>query len=136
VLDRSGSRGSTRSGPSDRGCGVNSAGGGQGDGGGRGDGGVRAYDVFLSHNGKDKPRVRELGRALKERALNVWLDEQELQPGLPWQEKLEEGIESSSSVAVLVGNDGLGPWEDEEMRASAPKRHGALVAEPLPLYYS
>jgi hypothetical protein len=76
------------------------------------------FDVFLSHNSKDKPAVRELKRLLVARELTVWLDEDELRPGMPWQELLESGINSSSSVAVLVGRDGLGPWEDEEMRAA------------------
>src|SRR5262245_106345 len=72
------------------------------------------YDVFLSHNSKDKPMVRELKRRLSGRGLTVWLDEDELRPGMPWQQLLEAGIRASKSVAVLVGKDGLGPWEDEE----------------------
>ena len=48
----------------------------------------------------------------------LWLDEDQLQPGIPWQPLLERGIKSSRSVAVLVGNDGVGPWEHEEMRAA------------------
>ena len=76
------------------------------------------FDVFLSHNGHDKPSVRELKRLLVARGLRVWLDEDELQPGLPWQELLEAGIETSASVAVLIGPDGLGPWEDAEMQGA------------------
>jgi hypothetical protein len=37
-------------------------------------------------------------------------------PGRPWQEALEEIIEITKSAAVLVGADGLGPWEVPEMR--------------------
>jgi len=36
----------------------------------------------------------------------------------PWQEALEEIIRTVRSSAVLVGKDGLGPWEEPEMRAS------------------
>ena len=78
------------------------------------------FDVFLSHNSSDKPAVRELKRLLAARNLRVWLDEDELQPGINWQPSLENAIKNSKSVAVLVGRDGLGPWEDEEMQ-------GALV---------
>ncbi len=39
-------------------------------------------------------------------------------PGVPWQQLLEEGIQHSKSIAVLIGKDGLGPWEDEEMQAA------------------
>ena len=76
------------------------------------------FDVFLSHNSKDKPAVRELKLLLSTNGLAVWLDEDELQPGIPWQQLLEAGIRSSRSVAILVGKDGLGPWEGEEMQAA------------------
>ena len=33
------------------------------------------YDVFLSHNSKDKPRVRKLAEELRAAGLRVWFDE-------------------------------------------------------------
>lgn len=33
-----------------------------------------AYDVFLSHNSKDKPRVRKLVERLRAAGLRVWFD--------------------------------------------------------------
>ena len=77
---------------------------------------TKSFDVFLSHNSKDKPAVRELAEALRARGLKVWLDEWELVPGRPWQEALEEVIETTGSSVVLVGKDGIGPWQDKEMR--------------------
>ena len=77
---------------------------------------TKSFDVFLSHNSKDKPTVRELAEALRARGLKVWLDEWELVPGQPWQEALEEVIETTGASAVLVGKDGLGPWHAAEMR--------------------
>ena len=77
-----------------------------------------SFDVFLSHNSQDKPTVRVLRDRLVELQLKVWFDEDELRPGIPWQKLLEEGIKNSASVAVLVGQDGLGPWEDEEMQGA------------------
>jgi TIR domain len=80
--------------------------------------GAPGLEVFLSHNSQDKPAVRALAAALRERGLIVWLDEEELRPGLNWQDLLEGGIRHSASIAVLVGADGLGPWENEEMQAA------------------
>ena len=67
------------------------------------------YDVFLSHNSKDKPAVRTLGTALKKRGLSVCLDEWELQPGLPWQNALEDaGAHIRSQLSArLPQNTGL-----------------------------
>ena len=75
------------------------------------------FDVFLSHNSRDKPAVEEIAAFLRDRGLRVWLDKDELRPGLPWQKGLEEGVKASRSVAVFVGKDGLGPWQEPEMRA-------------------
>ncbi|HEV7503348.1 MAG TPA: toll/interleukin-1 receptor domain-containing protein [Thermoanaerobaculia bacterium] len=47
------------------------------------------FDIFLSHNSKDKPTVRQIGKALRERGFKVWLDEWELVPGRPWQEAVQ-----------------------------------------------
>lgn len=76
------------------------------------------FHVFLSHNSSDKPVVRALKQALAGYELNCWLDEEQLRPGLPWQDLLEQGIKGSGSVAVCVAADGLGPWVKEEMQAA------------------
>lgn len=75
------------------------------------------FDVFLSYNSKDQPTVLQLAEALKQRGLRVWLDEWELVPGRPFQEALAAIIQTTLSAAVLVGEDGLGPWEIPEMRS-------------------
>jgi hypothetical protein len=76
------------------------------------------FDCFLSHNNRDKSSVHTLAKDLRARGISVWLDEEQLRPGVPWQPLRESGIRVSGSVAVLVGADGLGPWENEEMRAA------------------
>jgi TIR domain-containing protein/WD40 domain-containing protein len=76
------------------------------------------FDVFLSHSSRDKLAVRQLKAMVVKHELAVWLDEDQLQPGIPWQPLLERGIKSSRSVAVLIGNDGVAPWENEEMQAA------------------
>jgi hypothetical protein len=75
------------------------------------------FDVFLSHNSLDKPQVEDIGNRLRARGLRVWLDEWELRPGFPWQEGLEEAIQASRAVAVFIGAEGLGAWQEPEMRA-------------------
>ena len=75
------------------------------------------FDVFLCHNGKDKPKVKEIGEKLKECGILPWLDEWELRPGLPWQSALEAQIGQIKSVAVFIGRDGVGPWEKQELFA-------------------
>jgi TIR domain-containing protein/HNH endonuclease len=75
------------------------------------------FDVFLSHNSKDKLAVRKIAEALRHESLRPWLDEDELIPGRPWQKALDEIIETCRTAAVLVGPSGLGPWQEPEMMA-------------------
>jgi GTPase SAR1 family protein len=78
---------------------------------------VAEYDVFLCHNWGDKPAVRELAEQLRQRGLRPWLDERELRPGMPWQPVLEDVIASIPAAAVIVGPQGVGPWQDQELAA-------------------
>ena len=75
------------------------------------------FDVFLSHNSKDKTVVIDLAIKLQTYGLKVWLDLWELRPSQPWQEALEQIIDTTRATAVLVGQDGVGPWQSREMRA-------------------
>jgi hypothetical protein len=75
------------------------------------------FDVFLCHNTKDKPAVKEIGKMLEEKGILPWLDEWELQPGLPWQRVLEQQIGQIKSAAVFVGKKGIGPWQQMELEA-------------------
>jgi WD40 repeat protein len=75
------------------------------------------FDVFLCHNNKDKPKVKEIGEKLKEHGILPWLDEWELRPRMPWQRLLEQQIGQIKSAAVFVGRDGIGPWQHMELDA-------------------
>jgi hypothetical protein len=75
------------------------------------------FDVFLCHNNRDKPQVKQIGRDLKELGILPWLDEWELRPGLPWQDALEQQIGCVKSAAVFVGSEGVGPWQHQELAA-------------------
>lgn len=76
------------------------------------------FDVFLSHNSKDKPTVRGIAQSLGHRGVRFWLDEDQLVPGENWQDGLVRGLLDSICVAVCIGPAGIGPWQDEEMQAS------------------
>ena len=75
------------------------------------------FDVFLCHNVADKRLVRWTARRLRERGIRPWLDEDELPPGQSWQEELERQIGSIKAAAVFVGPNGIGPWQNQEIRA-------------------
>jgi hypothetical protein len=75
------------------------------------------FDVFLCHNSRDKDAVRKMNQRLQTENINTWFDEEQLPPGRLWQELLEEQINQIKTAAVFVGESGLGPWQDIELRA-------------------
>jgi len=81
------------------------------------------YDVFLSHNSKDKPAVETLAvRLMDEARIKVWLDKWNLIPGEPWQEEIERALDQAQTCAVFLGPSGFGGWHHEEMRAALDQR--------------
>jgi TIR domain len=75
------------------------------------------FDVILCHNREDRPAVREIAQRLKKAGVKPWLDEDQIRPGTLWQTALGEQIENIKSVAVFVGKNGIGSWQDEEIQA-------------------
>jgi hypothetical protein len=75
------------------------------------------FDVILCHNREDRPAVREIAQRLKKAGVKPWLVEDQIRPGTLWQTALGEQIENIKSVAVFVGKNGIGSWQDEEIQA-------------------
>ena len=81
-----------------------------------------SFHVFLSHSSSDKPAVEELARRLAKEGIQGWLDKWNLIPGDAWQPAIEKALAESETCAVFVGPSGLGPWQNEEMRAAIDRR--------------
>ena len=73
--------------------------------------------IFLCYNSEDKSEVKKIGSQLKEEGLSPWLDEWELQPGIPWQRMLDKHIDKINAAAVFLGSSGVGPWQQMELEA-------------------
>ncbi len=72
------------------------------------------YDVFFSYNWRDRAEVETVARALSQQRLNVFLDRWYLVPGRPWMQALEEVLGSCQAVAVFLGPQGMGFWQQRE----------------------
>jgi len=75
------------------------------------------FDVFLSYVSHDKSAARKIAEALAAHGLKVWFDEWNIVPGRPWQDLLEEAIANSNAAVIIIGETGLGPWQQREMQA-------------------
>ena len=82
------------------------------------------YDVFLSYANADAPAVRELAERLKADGLRVWFDEWEIQPGDSIPLKIEQGLESSRTLVLIMSQAAFdSDWVTLE-------RHTALFRDP------
>ncbi len=66
------------------------------------------YDVFLSHNSKDKPRVRKLAERLKKAGLRVWFDEWVIRAGDDIYLAIERGLEAARVQVLCLSPAALG----------------------------
>jgi formylglycine-generating enzyme required for sulfatase activity/energy-coupling factor transporter ATP-binding protein EcfA2 len=91
------------------------------------------YDLFLSYNRLDRKLVDRLAEALRERGLKVFKDDWYLRPGEPWPIALERNLAASRAVAVAVGRNGLGPWQQREAAAALDQQVRRPPENPLPV---
>ncbi|MBH8573036.1 TIR domain-containing protein [Nostocaceae cyanobacterium CENA369] len=75
------------------------------------------FDVFLAHNTQDKPQVRAIALALKQRNIKPWLDEEQIPPGRSFQDEIQQAIPLVKSAAIFIGSQGLGRWQSWELKA-------------------
>lgn len=66
------------------------------------------YDVFLSHNSQDKPRVRKLAERLKAAGLRVWFDDWAIRPGDDIYLAIENGLEAARVQVLCLSPAALG----------------------------
>jgi len=79
------------------------------------------FDVFLAHNSVDKPQVRVIAKKLRERGLKPWLDEEQIPPGMSFQDEIQKAIPLIKSAAIIIGTKGLGTWQVMELRSLITK---------------
>ena len=76
---------------------------------------VPAFDVFLSHNRRDRRSVERVAELLRREGLQPWLDAYSLTDGGPFAQEIEHGIAQAMSCAVFVGPHSVGDWQRHEI---------------------
>jgi hypothetical protein len=79
---------------------------------------VATFDIFLSHNSRDKPAVERLAEKLKRERLEPWIDKWCLTPGTRWQDQLVKGLRASATCAFFIGATCAGDWASEELNVA------------------
>jgi WD40 repeat protein/energy-coupling factor transporter ATP-binding protein EcfA2 len=76
----------------------------------------RKDHIFLSHSGADTQAAAHLAQIIRRNGFNVWMDQDNLQPGEHWMPTIEEAISGASAMVVYVGSLGIQSWVDREVR--------------------
>ncbi len=66
------------------------------------------FDVFLSHNSQDKPRVRKLAQRLRDAGLRVWFDDWIIRPGDDIFMQIERGLQTSRTLILCMSPAAFG----------------------------
>ena len=75
------------------------------------------YDIFLSHNSRDKAQVEKIAKRLLAVGLRPWLDRWNLAPGDTVSDALEKALTDIPCAALCFGPADIGKWHIMEVRA-------------------
>jgi hypothetical protein len=73
------------------------------------------WDVFISYSRTDEEMAMRVRTALGKKGVRVWIDTEQILPGDLFVSKMEDGLEQSASVAILVSPASMeSGWVEEE----------------------
>jgi WD40 repeat protein len=64
-------------------------------------------DVFISYSRRDDQFVRRLDASFKARAMQIWVDYEDIAPSVDWWEEIKAGIEGSGSFIFVISPDSI-----------------------------
>lgn len=90
--------------------------------------------IFMSHSSDDKPFVRKLAGDLRANGHYVWVDEAEIKVGDSLIEKIEEGIENTEYLGVVLSKNSVeSKWVKSEVRIALTQEIYGKKVKVLPI---
>lgn len=100
----------------------------------KGSGSFPRRRVFLSHSHCDKRFVRNLGQALRQRGIGVWIDEAEIKIGESLIQKLRAGIDEVDFVVAVLSQAALASeWVSKELDIAMTQEIESRRIKVIPL---
>lgn len=59
--------------------------------------------------------VRKIAHQLQQHGLKIWLEDEQVPPGQPILDFIEQAIQNTKSIAVFIGSENLGKWQKMEL---------------------
>src|SRR5688572_17384519 len=72
------------------------------------------FDVFLSHNNKDKALVHEISERLYDTGIVAWLDALDIPSGSDWKTEIMSALDTCDVFAAFLGAHGWSRYHKEE----------------------
>lgn len=92
--------------------------------------------VFISHSSKDKDFARILRNSFHAENIDTWFDEDDILVGDDFIQSMEEGLEKSDFIAiVLTPNFETGPWAQKEYRTALTEQINKGKTKILPIKF-
>jgi nucleoside phosphorylase len=77
--------------------------------------GIHRWDILLSYSRHDLEIVRTIETELERRGLRVWRDEKQILAGVVFSKAIEEALQDTAAVGVIVSPDAISSkWVQEE----------------------
>lgn len=93
--------------------------------------------LFICHSNTDKPFVRRLADDLTRHKLSVWVDEREILVGDPIRKKIEEGLEASDYLGLVLSPASVqSEWVQKELDAKLIEEIESKRVVVLPILLS
>ena len=91
-------------------------------------------DIFISHSSKDKPAAFHLAKILNYCAIDVWLDDWELEVGQSLTDEISKAMEESRYIAILITeNYNKTVWTKTEYKKALSREQKEQRTVMLPL---
>jgi hypothetical protein len=66
-----------------------------------------ASHTFICYARRDEAFVLDLARALRDRAIPIWLDQWNIQPGTDWDRSIDTALNESAAVLIVLSPDAV-----------------------------
>jgi hypothetical protein len=94
------------------------------------------YDAFLSHSAKDREFAIRLATDLTEAGISVWLDQWHIRPGDSFVEAIDQAMQESRFLLVVMSPDYFqSPWTQQEWYSALSSEIQTGGVRLIPLLY-
>jgi hypothetical protein len=87
----------------------------------------------LSYSRADSTAAQLLVQALRSKGIRVFFDRDYLVAGQAWPELLERHLRACRAIAICLGPEGLGPWQQREQYVALDRKAGEPDFSVIPV---